>query len=94
MHFVKSALNVRFDGFCVLTTDLLGLSVVGATTLRLMCVLRITHAVRGEEARRVPRDFGAVRCALCGAYILHGGANARSRRENPIPAAVAPEVLV
>ncbi len=27
VHFVKSALNVRFDGFCVLTTDLLGLSV-------------------------------------------------------------------
>ncbi len=68
MHFVKSALNVRFDGFCVLTTDLLGLCTLGATTLRLMCVLRITHKLPTQcEAKK--RDEYRATSELSGAHF-------------------------
>ncbi len=51
MHFVKSALNVRFDGFCVLTTDLLGLSVRACDHTASATNVRITNYPRSARRR-------------------------------------------
>ncbi len=87
MHFVKSALNVRFDGFCVLTTDLLGLSVracdhtASATNVRDYYELPTQCEAKKRDEYRATSELSGAHFAAPTSY-MEARTHARGEKSN------------